>query len=395
MLVVFLFGFSSGVPLALVGGTLQAWMASLKIDLTLIGFFSLVGLPYTLKFLWAPFMDRYVPPFLGRRRGWIFVSQVSLMVFIAGMALCQPEKHPGLLAILGLWVAFSSASQDIVVDAYRAEVLKKSELGLGSAWASLGYRLAMLFSGAIALILSDHLPWSSVYWIMSGSIGIGLITTLLAVEPEGLGKAPKTLKEAVFEPFLEFFGRKKVAELLAFIVVYKMDTVVAVALMTPFMMELGFSRTEIGTVTKGFGLVATLIGTFAGGLWLSQFGMKKSLWFFGVLQGISGICFYLLAKVGQSYPMMVTAIAAENFFSGMGTAAYSAFLMSLCHPKFTATQFALLSSLMALTRTLAGAPTGWLAKTVGWETYFLISITLMLPGLFLLTRFDAWQEKRK
>jgi MFS transporter, PAT family, beta-lactamase induction signal transducer AmpG len=393
MLVVFLLGFSSGIPLALVGGTLQAWMASLKIDLTLIGIFSLVGLPYTLKFLWAPIMDRYVPPFLGRRRGWIIVSQLALVFTLIGMAFCDPVQNTALLAMLAVFVAFSSASQDIVIDAYKTEILEKSEFGVGAATATLGYRLAMLFSGAVALILSDHMSWTSVYLFMAASIGIGIITTLLSEEPSASATVPKTLKEAVVAPFLEFFKRKKVVELLTFIIVYKMDVVVAVALMTPFMMELGFSRTDIGAVTKGFGLVATLVGTFVGGALLSRIGIKKSLWLFGILQGISGICFYLLAKMGHNYPMMVTAIAAENFFSGMGTAAYAAFLMSLCNPKFTATQFALLTSLMALTRTLAGAPTGWLAKSVGWETYFIISILLMIPGLLLLTRFDAWMKQ--
>jgi len=392
MFVILLMGFSSGVPLALVGGTLQAWMASLKVDLALIGVFSLVGLPYTLKFLWAPFMDRYVPPFLGRRRGWILISQMVLAVALAGMSFSDPLQTPGILAVLALIVAFSSASQDIVIDAYKTEILVKSEFGMGAATANLGYRLAMLFSGAFALILSDHLPWNIVYLVMAASIGIGIVTSLLAPEPSASIKVPKTLKEAVVEPFSEFFRRKGVAELLAFVVVYKMDVVVAMALMTPFMMELGFSRTDIGAVTKGFGLVATLAGTFVGGAWMSRLGIKRSLWIFGILQGISGICFYLLARMGHNYPMMVTTIAAENFFSGMGTACYAAFLMSLCNPKFTATQFALLTSLMALTRTLAGAPTGWLAKSVGWENYFLISIVLMLPGLLLLTRFESWMK---
>ena len=394
MISVCLFGFSSGMPIALVGGTLQAWMASVKVDLTVIGVFSLVGLPYTLKFLWAPVLDRYIPPFLGRRRGWILASQLALVFTLAGMAFCDPVSAPGILAVLAFLVAFSSASQDIVVDAYRTEILEQSEYGLGAATANLGYRLAMLFSGATALILSDYLSWRSVYLLMAAAIGVGIFTTLWVEESKGGQQAPKTLRDAVVDPFVDFFRRKKVAELLAFIVVYKMDVVVAVALMTPFMMELGFSRTDIGAVTKGFGLVATIIGTFFGGAWLARLGVKRSLWIFGVLQGISGVCFYFLAKLGHNYPMMVTAIAAENFFSGMGNAAYTAFLMSLCNPRFTATQFALVSSLMAFTRTVAGAPTGWLAKAVGWEYYFLISIVLMSPGLLLLTRYDAWTKTR-
>lgn len=393
MLAILFLGFSSGVPLALVGGTLQAWMASLKVDLRLIGIFSLVGLPYSLKFVWAPLVDRYVPSLLGRRRGWILITQIALVLTLAGMAFCDPIQNPALLAALALLVAFSSASQDIVIDAYKTEILKKSEFGMGAATANLGYRLAMLFSGAFALILSDHLSWTQVYLIMAATMAVGTGVSCLIPEPSASTRIPKTLQEAVFEPFIDFFRRKRVLGLLSFIFFYKLDVVVAVALMTPFMMEIGFSRTEIGAVTKGFGLAATLLGTFVGGAWLSTIGIKRSLWHFGILQGISGICFYFLAKLGHNYPMMVTAIAAENFFSGMGNAAYAAFLMGLCNPKFTATQFALVTSLMALTRTLAGASTGWLAKSVGWENYFFISIFLMLPGLLLLTQFDSWTKK--
>jgi PAT family beta-lactamase induction signal transducer AmpG len=393
MLAILILGFSSGVPLALVGGTLQAWMVSRGVDLTLIGIFSLVSLPYTLKFLWAPLMDRYIPPFLGRRRGWMILCQIVLCLAIFGMAFCDPVKAPMTLATLAVLVAFSSASQDTVIDAYKTEILDPPEFGVGAAVNTLGYRLAMLFSGAFALILADHLEWRTVYLLMAASIGLGIITTVLTPEPEGKIKPPKSLKEAVVDPFKDFFKRKGVFELITFIVIYKLDVVVAVALMTPFFLSLGFTKTDIGAVTKGFGLAATILGTFAGGAWLGRLGIHRSLWIFGILQGISGICFYLLARMGHNYPMMVLTIATENFFSGMGTAAYAAFLMSLCNPKFTATQYALLTSLMALTRTIAGAPTGWLAQTVGWETYFLISIFLATPGLLLLLRFKQWNRK--
>ncbi len=396
MLIVLGLGFSSGIPISLAGGTLQAWMASLKVDLSLIGAFSLVGLPYTLKVLWAPLMDRYLPPFWARRRGWMVSSQVALIFCLLGMSFADPLQSPANLALLAVLVAFFSASQDIVVDAYRAELLEKKEFGVGAATANLGYRLAMIFSGAFALILSDHLAWPTVYRIMALTMGIGVLTTFFAPKenPRANATRPHSLQEAVVDPFLDFFHKKKVASLIAFILLYKLDVVVAVALMTPFMMELGFTRTDIGAITKGFGILATLIGTFVGGLALTRIPMKRALGIFGVFQGVSGICFYLLAKLGLNYPMMIVTIAAENFFSGMGNAAYGAFLMTLCNPKFTATQFALLTSLMALTRTLAGAPTGWLAQTVGWETYFLISIALMIPGLVLLRHFDAWMSPR-
>lgn len=394
MLVILLLGFSSGMPLALVSGTLQAWLASSHVDLTVIGIFSLIGLPYTFKFLWAPVMDRYIPPFLGRRRGWMLVSQIALILTISGMAFCDPIREIWVMGVFALLVSFCSASQDIVADAYKTEILKQEEYGAGAAVANFGYRIAMLFSGAAALIMSDHLPWKVVYLIMAGAMSIGLVTTLLAPEPKGATRSPKTLKEAVVEPFSDFFKRKGIFDLLAFIIVYKLDVVIALAMMTPFMLQIGFTKTDIGAVTKGFGLVATIVGTFMGGAWLVKLGIERSLWVFGILQGISGACFYFLALLGHNYPMMVTTIAAENFFSGMGNAAYSAFLMSLCNRRFTATQFALLTSLMALTRTLAGTPTGWLAKTVGWPSYYLIAMVMALPGLLLLTRFKKWTSVR-
>ncbi len=393
MLTILLLGFSSGLPLALVSSTLQAWMASVHVDLSLIGVFSLVGLPYTLKFLWAPWMDRYSLFFLGRRRGWIFITQVALIFSLVGMSFADPIKKPGILAIFAFLVAFSSASQDIVIDAYKTEILNQSEFGLGASVANLGYRLALLFSGAFALILSDHISWQKIYLMMAGSISVGFFANLFGPESPSFSIAPKTLQEALVEPFLNFFQRKKILGLVAFIIFYKMDVVVALALMTPFMMEIGFTKTDIGIVNKGFGLISTLVGTFLGGLWMSRIGLKYALFLFGILQGISGICFYLLARMGHHYPMMVITIASENFFSGMGNAAYAAFLMSLCHPKFTATQFALLTSLMALTRTFAGSFTGFLAKAVGWNSYFLIAILLMIPGLYLLTYFDDWMDR--
>jgi PAT family beta-lactamase induction signal transducer AmpG len=392
MFTLLLLGFSSGLPLALVGGTLQAWMASVHADLSLIGVFSLVGLPYTLKFLWAPLMDRYSPFFLGRRKGWIFFTQIALMLALVGMSFADPIQQPALLAILAFLVAFSSASQDIVVDAYKTEILNQNEFGIGASIANLGYRLALLFSGAFALILSDHISWRQIYLIMAGFLSIGIMGSLLGPNIPS-ERTPKTLQEAIIEPFFNFFQRKNVLGLVMFILFYKMDVVVAMALMTPFMMELGFTKTDIGIVMKGFGLMATLLGTFLGGLWMSLIGLKRSLWLFGILQGISGICFYLLSKMGHHYPMMITTIVAENFFSGMGNASYAAFLMSLCHPKFTATQFALLTSLMAITRTFAGSLTGFLAKAVGWDSYFLISIALMIPGLWLLIFFDTWMQE--
>ena len=388
---VVLSGFSSGLPLSLTGSTMQAWMKDSGVDLTTIGAFALVGIPYSLKFLWAPVLDRYTLPFFGRRRGWIFVWQLVLVAAIAGMGLVDPKEHLGVLALLALFVAFSSASQDIVIDAWRTETLTAAEYGAGAGAQTIGYRAAMLVSGAAALALADALPWRTVYFVMAGAMALSIGYTIFAAEPKLTVSPPRTLAEAAVFPLVEFMKRKGAVENLAFIILYKLDVVMALALTTPFLQELGFTKTVIAGVNKGGGLAAVILGTLAGGALLPKLGMKRALWIFGLAQGIATLSFLGLSIVGKSYPLMVFAICADNFFSGMGTAAYAAFLMSLCNPKFTATQFALLSSLMALTRTVAGAPTGWLAEHLGWPTYFGVCTLAMAPGLLLLTRFDRWQ----
>jgi PAT family beta-lactamase induction signal transducer AmpG len=387
---VLLLGFSSGIPLALTGTTLQAWMATEKIDLTIIGVFSLVGLPYSVKYLWAPVMDRFIPPFLGRRRGWMLVTQLGLVLAIAAMAFSDPAGATTLFAVLAFLVAFVSASQDIVVDAYRTEVLEPVELGPGAGVHIMGYRIAMLTSGAIALILADRLPWKTVYLLMAGSLLVGAVASILSPEPQLKEKPPASLKEAVVEPFIEFLSRPGAVGILLFVILYKLDVVMATALTTPFMLELGFTKTDIGAVTKGLGMAATIVGTLAGGAVVARVGMKASLWIFGILQSVSTLAFLALARLGHHYPAMVAAIGLENLCSGMGTAAYAAFLMSLCNKRFTATQYAILTSLMALTRVLVGAPTGYLAKTYGWEIYFLVSMFAAIPGLLLLLQYPRW-----
>lgn len=387
---VLLLGFSSGIPLALTGTTLQAWMQAEHIDLRVIGVFSLVGLPYTVKYLWAPLMDRFVPPFLGRRRGWILVCQGALALAIAALAFSDPAGATTLVASLALAVAFFSASQDIVVDAYRTDLLLPDERGPGASAYILGYRVAMLTSGAVALILADRLPWKTVYLLMAASLLVGAAATLLAPEPAADAPPPADLREAVVEPFVEFFRRPGVLGLLVFLVLYKLDVVMANALTTPFLLELGFTKTDIGAVTKGAGMLATIFGAFVGGGVVARWGMERALWLFGVLQAVSGLSFAALARLGHHYPMMVTAIGVENLCAGMGTAAYAAFLMSLCDKRFSATQYALLTSLMALTRVVAGAPTGFLATALGWQGYFLVATAAGLPALALLPGYRRW-----
>jgi PAT family beta-lactamase induction signal transducer AmpG len=396
MAVIFLLGFSSGLPLALTGSTLQAWMTDLKVDLSTIGLFALVGIPYALKFLWAPVMDRFFPPFMGRREGWIFLCQVALICTIAVMGLVNPSANPLMMAFAAFIVSFFSASQDIVVDAYRTEIVDKDELGPAASLNIAGYRIAMIVSGAGALILADKLTsdgsWRTVYFIMAAVMSVGALATLFAPKTNSQPQVPASLRDAFFHPFLEFFKRKGSLEILSFIILYKMDVVFATALMTPFMLQTGFTKTDIGVVTKGFGLIATIVGTLAGGALMVRLGMKKSLWTFGLIQGVSGLSFFLLAYLGKSYPMMVIAIAVENICSGMGTTAYSAFIMSLCNRKFAATQYAILTSLMALTRILGSAPTGYIAEAMGWKIYFIISVLIMIPGLLLLTRYSKWND---
>lgn len=390
ILTIFLLGFSSGIPLALTGTTLQAWMKTENVDLTTIGLFSLVGWPYTVKYLWAPLLDRFTLPFLGRRQGWILFFQILLLVSIAAMGTINPAQYPWFAALLALGVAFFSASQDIVVDAYRTDVLEVDEIGPGASLYVTGYRIAMLVSGAVALMLADRLPWRLVYFIMALTMLIGIITSYFAPQPRVVVTPPTSLRDAVVLPFFDFFKRTGAFEILLFVVLYKIDVTVVTALTTPFMMELGFTKTDIGLVTKGFGLVATIVGTLVGGTAMVKLGMKKSLWTFGITQAIAGLSFLMLARLGHHYPMMVFAIAAENFCSGMGNAAYSGFMMSLCNKRFTATQFALLTSIMAITRVLGASPSGYLAKAMGWEWYFIFGTVISIPSLLLLLRYDRW-----
>lgn len=392
MAVVLLYGFSCGLPLALTGQTLQTWMADVKVDLTVIGIFSLVGLPYTLKFAWAPLLDRYMPPLLGRRRGWILIAQIGLILAISAMAFTNPLASPAALAFFAFLVAFFSASQDIVVDAYRAELLPAEELGAGTGIYIMGYRLAMLVSGGLALILADHMPWGTVLLLVAATMSVGVVTSLLAPEPKVKAKPPKSLREAVVEPLVDFFSSKGALEILLFILLYKLGDVVAGMMTSPFLVQLGFTKTVIGSVYKVTGMVATIVGGLAGGAVLYKIGIKRSLWIFGIIQCVSNLAFMVLAQTGQNYSMLVTAVAIENLSGGMGTAAFTAFMMSLCNKSFTATQYALLSSLMAVARVFIGAPTGYLAKSVGWEQYFLISALLAIPGLLMLLRYNAWDK---
>ncbi|PKO54550.1 MAG: muropeptide transporter AmpG [Betaproteobacteria bacterium HGW-Betaproteobacteria-2] len=383
--VVCLLGFSSGLPLALTTGTLQAWMTVSGVDLATIGIFTLVGIPYTWKFLWAPFMDRYVPPFLGRRRGWIAAMQMLLGVGIAIMGALDPVTMPWALAALALMVAFISASQDVVFDAYRADVLRPAERGIGAAVSVLGYRLAMLVSGALALILSDQIGWQNTYWLMAALMIAAIGATLFGPEPEVKVTPPKTLTEAVIEPLREFFARHGAWGLLLLIVLYKLGDAFAGSLTTAFLIRgVDFTPTEVGAINKGMGLAATLVGVVFGGILMARLGLFRSLLAFGILQAISNLTFMWLAAIGKDYAVMVLAVGFENLAGGMGTAAFVALLMGMCDKRFTASQFALLSALAAVGRVYVGPASGYMVESIGWTTFFGFTFLIALPGLLLL-----------
>jgi len=387
MAVIVLLGFSSGLPLALTSGTLQAWMSVAGVDIRTIGIFSLVGIPYTVKFLWSPLMDRFVPPWFGRRRGWMLATQLTLMLGIGAMGFASPQHAPWALAALALMVAFTSASQDIVVDAYRTDLLHEKERGAGAALFVFGYRIAMLVSGAVALILSDRIGWQSTYLIMAGCMIIGIISSVSGPETEKKIAPPKTLSEAVWGPLRDFFSRPSAATMLLLIILYKLGDAYAGTMTTPFLIRgAGFSATDVGTVNKGFGLAALIIGAMFGGTLMVRLGLYRSLLYFGLLQAVSNLSFMLLAWAGKSYPVMIFAVGFENLTGGMGTAAFVSLLMALCNHRFSATQYALLSSLASLSRTFISPSSGYLVESVGWAVFFLITAISALPGIWMLMK---------
>jgi PAT family beta-lactamase induction signal transducer AmpG len=388
MLVALVMGFSCGLPLLLTVSVLQAWMKEAGIDLTTIGLYGLVGLPYTLKFLWAPVFDRYRLPFLGRRRGWLLVTQLALMAALIGLAASDPALYPTLLALSALAVAFCSASQDIVVDAYRREDLPDRELGLGSSLYINGYRVGMLLASGGGLILSDHIPFRLVYVIMAVCLLPGVLTTLLTPEP-AVESFPVSLKSAVVDPLKEYFSRQHAFWILAFILMYKIGDSMAAAMTTPFYLDIGFSKTQIGAVVKLFGFWATVGGTITGGIAMIRLGIIRSLWVFGILQALSTAGFALLATIGPSVTALSAVIAFENLAGGMGTSAYAAYMASITDKRFTATQYALLTSLMGIPRVLASAPTGYLATHMGWWSFFILCTLIAIPGLLLLIRIKT------
>ncbi|MEH6502745.1 MAG: AmpG family muropeptide MFS transporter [Cycloclasticus sp.] len=388
-----LMGFAAGLPLLLTGSVLQAWMTDEGVDLTTIGLFALAGLPYTLKFVWAPFFDRFTLPFLGRRRGWLFSAQICLVAAILYLSLQQPSISPASVAIAALLLTFFSASQDIVIDAYRRETLSDNEQGLGASLYVNGYRMGMLLASGGGLILADIVQFSTVYQLMAVVMLLASLSTLFAAEPNATVDQPKTLREAVIQPFVEFFQRREALLILLFILLYKVGDTMASNMTTPFYLDIGFSKTQIGTVVKLFGFWATIAGGLLGGLLILKIGSYRALWGFGILQAISTAGFVLLNIIGPNTPLLAGVIAFENLSAGMGTAAFIGFMASQTDKRFTATQYALLTSLMGIPRVLLAAPTGWMAEIMGWSGFFIFCTLIAVPGLLILLRFKKWTPK--
>jgi PAT family beta-lactamase induction signal transducer AmpG len=378
-------GFASGLPLALTAGTLQAWLSSEHVDLETIGWLTLVGLPYNLKFLWAPVMDRVIPPWLGRRRGWMLLTQIGLMLAVSAMAASNPQENLRLLAALALLTAFLSASQDIVFDAYRTDLLHPDERGFGAAVWVWGYRIALVVASSLALMLAARLGWNTAYWAMVGFMVIGLVSVMLCEEPP-LAGAPASLAAAAREPLQEFLSRPAAWALLGLLVLYKLGDALAASLTTPFLINgIGFTLDDVG-VAKLVGIGATLVGVAVGAVILGRWGLFRSLMVCGLLQAVSNLGFLALDWVGKDAAAMTTVVIVENVAGGMGTAAFVTLVMSLCDHRYTATQFALLTSLEALNRVLLGGPAAKLVGWAGWSPFFLVTILAAVPGLLILWR---------
>jgi len=392
MLVILCQGFASGLPLAIVGSTLQTWFAVSGISIVTIGALTLIGQPYAYKFLWAPLLDRYTLPFLGRRRGWMLTMQLSLVVAIYMFSFFNPIDHSILLATLALITAFISATHDIVIDAYRAELFSGEERGLSISIHTAGYRIAMLVSSGGALILADIFGWAATYQLIAGLMLLAAaVTTFIATEPTQHHSTPNTVRKAVIEPFKEFWQRPEIIMILVFIILYKLTDALALSLCSKFLIDLGFGLKQIGAVYKGVGLIATMAGSFCGGLLMIRISLFSALLRFGILQALSNLTFAWLALAGKNMTVFTIAIFSENFCSGLGTVAFVAMLMSLCNKRYTATQYALLSSLAVIGRTYVGPIAGVIAQNlqvtihpVNWAIFYVIAGAAAIPSFIVL-----------
>ncbi len=400
MLICVFTGFASGMPLYLLLNLLPAWLRTEGVSLKAIGLFALIQFPYTWKFLWAPLLDRYALP-LGRRRGWILLTQLALLVIIALLGRLSPATDLGTIVWMAAFLAFLSATGDIALDAYRRELLSEQELGLGNSVHVNAYRVAGLVPGSLSLILADRLPWDMVFLITALFMLPGMAMALMIGEPTIAGGAPRTLRAAVVEPFHEFIDRaglRTALLILAFIFLYKLGDSMCTALATPFYLEMGYAKSDIGLVAKHAGLWPAVIGGLLGGLWMVSLGINRALWLFGVVQVVSIFGFAWLASLGPqtgidgaALARLAVVIGFEALGVGLGTAAFVAFIARATHPLYTATQFALFSSLAAVPRTFVNAATGWLVEWMGWTSFFLLCVVLALPGMALLFKVAPWR----
>jgi MFS transporter, PAT family, beta-lactamase induction signal transducer AmpG len=398
MLTCIFLGFSSGMPLFVLISLVPAWLRSNHVDLATIGLFALVGLPYTWKFVWSPLMDRFKLPFLGRRRGWAVLTQLGLLLSIGVLGQFDPTTSLGPIVWIVFAVALFSASQDIVLDAYRRELLADDELGTGTSFWINAYRLSGLVPGSLALILADHLPWTAVFWITGLFMLVGIITTLTIKEVSDDALAPRTLREAVIDPFVEFFSRDGIVAglaILAFLFLYKLGDNMATALATPFYLDMGYSKTEIGTVAKFAGLWAVIAGATVGGLVMLRLSINRALWLFGFVQMATILPFVWLSQAGHTLMGLFVVVSGEYLAVGLGSVALTAFMARETSKAFTATQFALFSSLIAVPRTFANASTGFIVEAVGWTQFFIICTLAAIPGMLLLLKVAPWTEKEE
>ncbi len=397
MVVCIFLGFTSGLPLYVLIQLVPAWLRSNEIDLATIGLFSLVSLPYTWKFVWSPVMDRFKPPFLGRRRGWALITQVALLLTIGAMGHFDPAESLQGIVVLVFLVSLFSASQDIVVDAYRRELLEDDELGTGNSFAINAYRLSSLVPGALALILADHLSWAAVFWVTAAFMSVGLVTTLVIREVSDDALAPHTMKQAVVEPFREFFSREggvaSALAILAFVVLYKLGDNMAVALETPFYIDMGYSLTEIGSVAKVAKLWASIAGGALGGIIMLKLSINRALWVFGVVQMVTILGYAWLSVSDPTLTGLFAMVSAEYLGVGLGAIALTAFIARETSLGFTATQFALFSSLFAIPRVVANASTGFIIEAIGYTQFFLLCTALAIPGMLMLFKVAPWDRR--
>lgn len=388
-------GFTSGLPLFILLTLLQAWLSKSGLDVKSLGLFALVMFPYTWKFLWSPLMDRYSFGPLGRRRGWMALTQILLFISIGALGMLDPQVQIAAVAFLASVIAFLSASQDVAIDAYRRELLPDNELGIGNAIHVNAYRVAGMVPGALSLILADMMPWSAVFWITAAFMLPGLVCTFLIKEPDVYG-SPPNLREAVISPFTEFLARdgwKGALLVLSFIFFYKLGDSLATALATKFYLDIGFSMTQIGVIAKTTGFWTSLIGGLIGGVWMISLGINRALWIFGAVQAITILGFSWLAQNGPDPWLLALVIGGEAFGVGLGTAAFVAYIAKTTDPRYCATQFALFTSLAAVPRTFINASAGYVVDQTGWFNFFNICFLLALPGMLILFKVAPWGRK--